>query len=100
MSTPNVHNWINRVYFLLTGKFKGFWDEKDKVELGQRHLTPVFKHALKNFLEHQVKGYILEEKFNRSIIPIIRVEIPIKSIFFFRNNYLGNKKSRMNVTFT
>ena len=79
VSTPNVHSYIQRLFFLLTGEIKGFWDKNHNRKLGERHITPIFKHELLEFLED--RGRIVEEDFNRSNIPKLGVELRKKSLF-------------------
>ncbi len=79
VTTPNVHNFIHRITFALTGGLKGFWNPTHNVALGETHVTPIFRQTLEYFLKG--KGEIAETTFNRTVIPLIRIELSKKNYF-------------------
>ena len=79
VSSPNLHSYVQRIYFLLTGRLKGFWDKKHRRDFGEMHLAPIFRDQLSEFLLG--RGKIIREDFNRSNIPKLRIELKHKSYF-------------------
>lgn len=80
LSTPNLCNYIQRINFLLTGKLKGFWVKQHKRDLGEMHITPIFKYQLLEFLLSS-NGHIIKYDFNRSNVPKLGINLKRKSYF-------------------
>ncbi len=77
ISTPNPNNWYQKLYFLFTGGFHGFFaDEPEK----KVHVTPVFLWYLKKMLHGMFE--IEEVHYHRPMIPFFRFEMPFKNEFF------------------
>lgn len=76
LSTPNLHNWYQRLFFLLKGSFNGF-ETDPKVRY---HIFPAFYWTLAKmtYNKFDVKGF----GFGRSIVPILRIKLPVKGFFF------------------
>lgn len=91
ISTTNMSCFIQRIYFLLTGKMKGFWVKEHSVELGERHFTPIFRDALLESINGKAK--IIQDDFNRTIIPKFRIEIKTKNAFLSENSIWVIKKN-------
>jgi ubiquinone/menaquinone biosynthesis C-methylase UbiE len=78
ISTPNVASILQRTQFLVTGGFRGFFDAAHSRELGERHVSPIFRQTLEEAIEGA--GSIVSEDFNRTVIPKLRIEIPQKHL--------------------
>ncbi len=76
LSTPNLHNWYVRLFFLLTSKMYNFLSSYEKIG----HITPIYIWNLER---------MAKDKFNfqqihttHSIIPGLNLPIPFKGVFF------------------
>ncbi len=76
LSTPNLHNWYQRLFFLLKGSFNGFETDPKK----RYHIFPAFVWTLQKMVEG--KFNIREFGFGRSIVPILRIKLPVRGFFF------------------
>lgn len=76
LTTPNNQNWFSRFYFLITGKLP-------MITLHPNHISPIFTWQL----EKLISGLFEIEKicFNRSVLPLIHFNIPIKNVYFGQN---------------
>lgn len=76
-TTPNIHNWYSKLYFLATNQFPYFRDG-DYSPLG--HIHPL----ILNIFQNHIKGKFVIEKlvFNRSFIPLIHISLPWRNIWF------------------
>jgi len=81
LTTPNVENWYNRLYYLCTGKLLGFSPVKIKPgEPENNHISPIFMQIYKPYIE---KLFTIEEvTTNRSFIPLLRIKLPTKHKLF------------------
>ncbi len=78
LTTPNVENWYSRILYFLTTKLAHFQNEKNYKITG--HIEPIFSWKLKLLIENK---FVVEKiKYNRSIIPLLHINIPIKNRFF------------------
>jgi ubiquinone/menaquinone biosynthesis C-methylase UbiE len=81
ITTPNVSNWYMRIYYMLTGKLLGF--DSYVVHKGDpenNHISPIIWQIYKPFIEKYFT--IEEETTNRSFIPLLRIKLPFKNMFF------------------
>jgi len=91
-STPNNQNWFSRLFFLFTGKFPSFLGiphGKDR-DWFEPHITPIFTWQINLLIKDLFK--IKEITFNRSVTPIIHINLPIKNLFFGQNLIMVLKK--------
>jgi 2-polyprenyl-3-methyl-5-hydroxy-6-metoxy-1,4-benzoquinol methylase len=79
ITTPNVHNWFNKLIYLFTGYFHTFYGELLEIRYGHTH--PLFLWSLKRMTKRLFK--IEKLLFPFPIIPIIRIKLPIKNSKFF-----------------
>ena len=77
LSTPNLHNWYNRIYFLFTTRFPMFCYTAF-VKSG--HKMPTFLWNLERMIEKKFK--IKKIVGNRSFIPLLGIPLPFTNIFF------------------
>ncbi len=91
-TTPNNQNWFSRVYMLLTGKFPSFHGQEHvKYEYDfEPHITPIFVWQVKLLIRTLFK--IEKVTFNRSVVPVIHINLPIKNLFFGQNLIIVLKK--------
>lgn len=83
LSTPNNHNWYSRIYYLLKSKLPNFlctYYNKDGKRHWDSHITPIFLWNLKYMIKDKFK--IITMKFNRSNIPLLKINLPIKNLLF------------------
>lgn len=76
-STPNIHNWYCKLYFLLKNQFPGFTDG-DYHAPG--HIHPLIFNIFKNHI--QGKFVITRLKFVRSFVPLLHIPLPWRNRFF------------------
>ena len=73
LSTPNLHNWYQRLNYLFTGTFNGFETDPEQ----KYHIYPAFFWSLKKMTYKKFK--INDVSYGRSIIPILQIKIPLKN---------------------
>jgi len=91
-TTPNNQNWFSRLFFLFTGKFPSFQGKphgKDRSWF-EPHITPIFTWQVKLLIKDLFK--IEKITFNRSVLPLIHINLPIKNLFFGQNLIIVLKK--------
>ena len=76
ISTPNLHNWYVRLYFLLTSKLFNFLSSYEKIG----HITPIFLWNLERMAEGRFE--ILEVTTSHSVIPKLKIPVPFHGLFF------------------
>lgn len=76
LTTPNNENWFSRLYFLFTGKLPMMTPHP-------KHISPIFTWQLNKLIDGLFK--IESIHFNRSVIPLLHINIPIKNLFFGQN---------------
>jgi len=81
LTTPNLQNWYQRLYFLFTGCFLGFYPYEVKPKDPENnHISPILLQIYKSFIE---KYFIIEKiTTNRSFIPLVRIKLPFTNMFF------------------
>jgi ubiquinone/menaquinone biosynthesis C-methylase UbiE len=86
-TTPNIHNWYSKLYFLFKNQFPYFRDG-DYCPLG--HTRPL----IMNLFKEHIKGKFIIEKmvFNRSFIPLIHVRLPWRNLWFGETMIVKLKK--------
>ncbi|MBI2589902.1 class I SAM-dependent methyltransferase [Candidatus Berkelbacteria bacterium] len=77
ISTPNPNNWYQKLYFLATGGFHGFFAGEPGKKV---HVTPIFLWYLKKLIHGMFE--IEEVHYHRPMIPFFRFEMPFKNSFF------------------
>ncbi len=85
VTTPNSQNWFSRLFFLFTGKFPSFQGKlygKDR-DWFEPHITPTFTWQIKMLVRKLFK--IKKITFNRSVTPLIHINLPIKNLLFGQN---------------
>lgn len=76
ISTPNVHNWYVRLYFLMTSKLYNFLSSYEKIG----HITPVFVWNLQRMAEGM---FAIEEiTTSHSVIPQTNIALPFRGLLF------------------
>jgi len=83
ITTPNNQNWFSRIYFLITGKLPMMESHPD-------HISPIFTWQLNKLLGNLFE--IEQICFNRSVLPLIHFNIPIKNLQFGQNIILVLRK--------
>lgn len=78
LSTPNVNNWYSRLSFLFLGRFAHFYQKDPLRHSG--HITPIFFFTFKWMIQGKFK--IEKIKFNQSIIPLLRIKLPVNNLMF------------------
>jgi 2-polyprenyl-3-methyl-5-hydroxy-6-metoxy-1,4-benzoquinol methylase len=76
ISTPNLHNWYVRLYFVLTSKVYNFLSSYEKIG----HITPIFLWNLERMAEGLFD--ILEVKTSHSIVPKFDISLPFEGLLF------------------
>ncbi|HIH39521.1 TPA: class I SAM-dependent methyltransferase [Candidatus Woesearchaeota archaeon] len=76
LSTPNNQNWFSRLYFLFTGELPMMDPHPD-------HISPIFTGQLAKLISELFKLEGIQ--FNRSVVPLIHINLPIKNLFFGQN---------------
>lgn len=91
-TTPNNQNWFSRLFFLFTGKFPSFQGKPHGKERSwfEPHITPIFTWQVKLLIKDLFK--IEKITFNRSVTPLIHINLPIKNLFFGQNLIVVLKK--------
>lgn len=77
ISAPNLNNWYQKLYFVFTGGFHGFFCREPEIKI---HVSPLFLWYMKKLLYG--KFDIMELRYHRPIMPFIRVHAPFKNSFF------------------
>ena len=77
VSTPNLNNWYQKLYFLVTGGFHGFFSGNPEKKI---HVSPIFLWYLKKLLHGKFR--IEETQFHRPMVPFLRIQMPFRSKFF------------------
>lgn len=77
ISIPNLNNWYQKLYFLFTGGFLGFFCAEPAKKI---HVSPVFLWYMKKLLHG--KFMIKNIYYHRPLIPLLRVQVPLNNIFF------------------
>ena len=69
ISTPNNHNWYSRIYFLVFSRLLNCNDP--------RHIAPIFIRGMTRMCDGLFK--IVQARFNRALIPLLRISFPTSS---------------------
>jgi 2-polyprenyl-3-methyl-5-hydroxy-6-metoxy-1,4-benzoquinol methylase len=76
LSTPNLHNWYVRLFFLVSSKLYGFLSSYEKIG----HITPVFVWNLERMAKGKFK--FQEVTTSHSLIPLLNIPLPFNGNFF------------------
>lgn len=76
LSTPNLHNWYVRLFYLFTSKLFNFLSSYEKIG----HITPIHLWNLKRMISHKFR--IEKIKTDYSKIPLVNIPLPFKGISF------------------
>ena len=85
ITTPNNQNWFSRLYFLLNGNLPAITPHKD-------HINPIFTWQLERLIRDLFN--IEHITFNRSVTPLIHINLPIKNLLFGQNIIIVLRKVR------
>jgi SAM-dependent methyltransferase len=91
-STPNNQNWFGRLFFLFTGKFPTFQGRPHEMKRSwfEPHITPIFVWQVRLLIRNLFK--IERITFNRSVLPLLHINLPFKNLFFGQNLIMVLKK--------
>jgi SAM-dependent methyltransferase len=79
LTTPNNQNIFSRIFYLLFGNFLTFGHSK----ANKTHISPIFLWQMKLLIDGR---YQIEKiTYNRSVIPLIKVNIPLKKLILGQN---------------
>ena len=76
LSTPNLHNWYVRLFFLVTARLYNFLSSYEKIG----HITPVFVWSLERMARGRFR--FMEVRTTHSLIPGLGISIPFKGLFW------------------
>ena len=87
LTTPNVQSWYYRLYYAFTGKLLGF-NQIDGYSFD--HTTPIHWQIFKPYLEKYFDIEVITG--NRSIIPLVVINLPFDGLAFSDSVILKMRK--------